>query len=81
MLLTLFSVIGGFLFGYDTGVMSGAAVFCQDDLKLRRVVQGAYRYDLLSITPSDTCSCLDAQHARSSVLPPSFTVSQCLQLV
>ena len=34
VLLTAFAVLGGFLFGYDTGVVSGAEVFVQDDLNL-----------------------------------------------
>ena len=32
--LTVFAVLGGFLFGYDTGVVSGAEVFIKEDLNL-----------------------------------------------
>ena len=31
MLLTVFATIGGFLFGYDTGVVSGVEVFLEHD--------------------------------------------------
>lgn len=32
LLLIVFSVLGGFLFGYDTGVVSGATVFVQESM-------------------------------------------------
>ena len=32
--LTLFAGIGGFLFGYDTGVISGALPYLRDELLL-----------------------------------------------
>ncbi|XP_078678196.1 proton myo-inositol cotransporter-like isoform X2 [Branchiostoma floridae x Branchiostoma belcheri] len=39
--LTLLAAIGGFLFGYDTGVVSGAMILIRDDFKLSTVWQEA----------------------------------------
>ena len=44
--LVLFTVIGGFLFGYDTGVVSGAMVLIADDLEL----SSAYEEMVVSAT-------------------------------
>ncbi|XP_075250865.1 proton myo-inositol cotransporter-like isoform X2 [Convolutriloba macropyga] len=41
ILLSLLSAIGGFLFGYDTGVISGALVLIKDDFHLSDVWQEA----------------------------------------
>ena len=38
-LLTFFSAIGGFLFGYDTGVISGAMILLRDQFRLNSVWQ------------------------------------------
>lgn len=37
--VTLLSAIGGFLFGYDTGIVSGAMVFVKDDFNLDDIWQ------------------------------------------
>ncbi|XP_078594821.1 proton myo-inositol cotransporter-like [Branchiostoma floridae x Branchiostoma japonicum] len=39
--LTLLAAIGGFLFGYDTGVVSGAMILIREDFKLSTVWQEA----------------------------------------
>ena len=38
-ILTIFSAIGGFLFGYDTGVISGAMILLRDEFSLSLVWQ------------------------------------------
>lgn len=37
--VAVLSAVGGFLFGYDTGIVSGAMIFIKDDLNLNHVWQ------------------------------------------
>jgi MFS transporter, SP family, major inositol transporter len=39
--LTIISTLGGLLFGYDTGVISGALLYLRDDLNLTSVTEGS----------------------------------------
>jgi MFS transporter, SP family, major inositol transporter len=45
--LTIISTLGGLLFGYDTGVISGALLYMRDDLGLSSVAEGAVVSSLL----------------------------------
>lgn len=37
--VAVLSAVGGFLFGYDTGIVSGAMVFIKEDFKLTSIWQ------------------------------------------
>jgi major inositol transporter-like SP family MFS transporter len=45
--LTIISTLGGLLFGYDTGVISGALLYMREDLGLSSVTEGAVVSSLL----------------------------------
>jgi len=45
--LTIISTLGGLLFGYDTGVISGALLYMREDLGLSSVAEGAVVSSLL----------------------------------
>ena len=60
--MVFLSAIGGFLFGYDTGIVSGAMVFIRDDFELDDLWQeviisitilGAWIFSILSGSLSD----------------------------
>jgi SP family myo-inositol transporter-like MFS transporter 13 len=60
--MVFLSAIGGFLFGYDTGIVSGAMVFIRDDFELNDIWQeviisitilGAWIFSILSGSLSD----------------------------
>ena len=46
--LTIICTLGGLLFGYDTGVISGALLYMRDGLGLSSVAEGAVVSSLLS---------------------------------
>ena len=45
--LTIISTLGGLLFGYDTGVISGALLYLRDDLQLSSLAEGTVVSSLL----------------------------------
>ncbi len=51
-ILTFFSAIGGFLFGYDTGVISGAMI----SLRERFMLNSVWQEMVVSVTIAGECA-------------------------
>ena len=54
--LTIISSLGGLLFGYDTGVISGALLYMRDDLQLTSVTEATVVTVLTSSRGRSTCT-------------------------
>ena len=81
-LLTFLSAIGGFLFGYDTGVISGAMLLIREELSL------STRWQELIVSATVLSACLsslvagwlaDTRGRRATILLASLLFWCCLR--